>query len=162
MNPGESPRAAAERELLEETGLRAGKLVDLPGFYPTNGISAHYAHAFVAEGCTIVGEPTPDDSEQLFRRLFTRDQVRRRVHGAMRRVLVPAVARIGWRRVLGLATIVEPLIQLARSSEWRFRSSQSGSRFSPRSPRAPCEKFARRRLESRLEVPSEEQPWLLG
>lgn len=75
INPGESPRAAVERELREETGLRAGKLVELPGFYPTNGISAHYAHAFVAEGCTLVGEPEPEDSEQLVRKFFSRSEV---------------------------------------------------------------------------------------
>lgn len=75
MNPGERPREAAERELLEEAGLHAGKLIELPGFYPTNGISAHYAHAFVAESCSIVGEPSPDDSEQLVRRIFTRREV---------------------------------------------------------------------------------------
>lgn len=75
MNPGESPRAAAERELLEETGLRAGRWRELPGFYPTNGISAHYAHAFVAEDCTIEAEPLPEDSEQLFRQLFRREEV---------------------------------------------------------------------------------------
>jgi ADP-ribose pyrophosphatase len=75
MNPGESPRAAAERELREEAGLKATRLVELPGFYPTNGISAHYAHAFIAEACSIEAEPTPEASEQLFRRVFTRAQV---------------------------------------------------------------------------------------
>ena len=75
MNPGESPRVAAQRELLEETGLRAGSLIGLPGFYPANGITAHYAHAFVAEACTIEGEPTPDDSEQIIRCFFTRREV---------------------------------------------------------------------------------------
>ncbi len=75
MNPGETPREAAARELLEETGLRAGKLSALPGFYPTNGISAHFAHAFLAEDCAVVAEPAPEDSEQLFRRFFTRAEI---------------------------------------------------------------------------------------
>ncbi len=75
IHANEPPRAAAERELMEEAGLKPARLVDLPGFYPTNGISAHYAHAFVAEGCTIEREPEPEDSEQLFRREFTPEQV---------------------------------------------------------------------------------------
>lgn len=75
MNGGETPGAAAARELMEEAGLRAARLLELPGFYPTNGISAHYAHAFVAEGCSIEREPAPEDSEQLFRRMFTRSEV---------------------------------------------------------------------------------------
>ncbi|HTF87305.1 MAG TPA: NUDIX hydrolase [Planctomycetota bacterium] len=75
MNPSEEPRIAAERELLEEAGLRAAKMIELPGFYPANGITDHYAHAFVALDCEIVAEPTPDASEQLFRRFFTRREV---------------------------------------------------------------------------------------
>jgi len=71
---GESPEHAAARELREETGYRPGRLVALPGFYPTNGISAHYAHAFVAQGCERVGAAAPEASEQLVVRAFTREQ----------------------------------------------------------------------------------------
>lgn len=67
---GESPPDAAARELLEETGHRAAHLVPLPGFYPTNGISAHYAHAFLALDCTRVADPTLDASERLTVRTF--------------------------------------------------------------------------------------------
>lgn len=66
MHAGEAPEAAAERELAEETGHRARRLVRLPGFYPLNGISAHFAHAFAALDC----EPLPagtahEASEQI-------------------------------------------------------------------------------------------------
>jgi len=75
VSAGETALAAAERELLEEAGLRAGRWTSLPGFYPINGISPHYAHAFLAEECLVVGEPQPEESEQLVRRFCTREEI---------------------------------------------------------------------------------------
>ena len=76
MSEGEAPELSAARELREETGYKAGRLAKLPGFYPTNGISAHYAHAFVALDCERVGDPEPDDAEQLIVRVFPREEAR--------------------------------------------------------------------------------------
>ena len=80
---GEAPEAAARRELLEETGHEARELVALPGFFPTNGISAHYAHAFLAKGCRRVHAPTPEDSEQILVRPFPRADVERRLRAGI-------------------------------------------------------------------------------
>jgi ADP-ribose diphosphatase len=77
IHDGETPEEAARRELIEETGHRAGGLEPLPGFYPTNGISAHYSYAFVARGCERVGEPQADLAEQLVVRAFGRGDVER-------------------------------------------------------------------------------------
>ena len=74
---GESPADTAVRELREEAGYRAGRIVELPGFYPTNGISAHYAHAFAALDCARVGEPDLESSEQVLVAAFTRGEVQR-------------------------------------------------------------------------------------
>lgn len=71
----EEPAGAALRELREETGYRAGRLEALPGFYPTNGISAHFAHAFVALDCVEEGALELEDTEQLIVRAFTRDEI---------------------------------------------------------------------------------------
>ena len=75
LNDGEDPAEGALRELLEETGHKAGALSPLPGFYPTNGISSHYAHAFVATGCEEVSEPQLDPAERLIPRCFSREEV---------------------------------------------------------------------------------------
>ena len=74
IDEGEAPCDAAARELEEETGHLAGRLVPLPGFYPTNGISAHYAHVFLALDCEPTGAQQLDPSEQLVVRSFTREE----------------------------------------------------------------------------------------
>jgi len=77
IHDDEPPENAAHRELREETGYRAGRLVSLPGFYPTNGISAHYSYAFVALDCVEQGPPEIDSSEQILVRAFAREDVER-------------------------------------------------------------------------------------
>ena len=52
---GESPREAAERELREETGLRAGELTEIGFMYALNGIADAPEHVFLATGL----EPVP-------------------------------------------------------------------------------------------------------
>lgn len=76
VSEDEPPQDAAARELLEESGCRAGRWAELPGFYPTNGISPHYVHAFCALDCTISEELNLDASEQILVRTFTRAEVR--------------------------------------------------------------------------------------
>jgi ADP-ribose pyrophosphatase len=78
---GESPGETALRELREEAGVRAGRLVELPGFYPTNGISPHWVHAFAALDCARSLEPDPDPSEQILVRTFPRAEVERLLAG---------------------------------------------------------------------------------
>jgi 8-oxo-dGTP pyrophosphatase MutT (NUDIX family) len=80
IHAGEDPRTAAERELLEETGHRSSKWTALPGWFPTGGISAHYAHAYLAEDCEEVAAPSHDGAEQILIRGFTRDEVLAKLH----------------------------------------------------------------------------------
>ena len=75
LQESEDPVEGARRELLEETGHEAAALEHLPGFYPTNGISAHYAHAFVATGCVHVADVQLDPAERLVPRCFSRAEV---------------------------------------------------------------------------------------
>ena len=71
LEPGEEPDVAAARELLEETGYRAGRLVPLPGFYPINGISEHWAHLYVALDCELVAEQSLDPAERMIVQTFS-------------------------------------------------------------------------------------------
>jgi ADP-ribose pyrophosphatase len=80
VDEGEGPAQAAERELLEETGYRAGKVIELGAFYPTNGISPHHARLFAALDCTRVQAPTPGPCEQFSVHVVPADEVRRRLY----------------------------------------------------------------------------------
>jgi len=48
LDPGETPEACAARELVEETGERAGRLDRLATFYTTPGFTDERIHLFVA------------------------------------------------------------------------------------------------------------------
>ena len=80
MHDDETPEETARRELREETGLAPAALERLAGFYPTNGISAHYAHVFAARGCRPIGAQQLDATELLSVHAVSPEAVRRRLH----------------------------------------------------------------------------------
>lgn len=49
LEPDESPETAAGRELIEETGYRAGRMSKLAEFYTSPGFADERMHAYVAE-----------------------------------------------------------------------------------------------------------------
>ena len=98
ISPGEAPEAAVRRELREETGHSAGRLARLPGFYAANGITAHYAHAFVAHDCERVGEPQLDPCERLVVRSFERREVERLLDAGRIEDGFSALALLYWLR----------------------------------------------------------------
>src|SRR5438270_2403899 len=66
IDAGETPAAAAQRELAEEIGRRAGRLVPIGSFYLAPGWATELMHAFVAldlEGAT--GEADEDERIDL-------------------------------------------------------------------------------------------------
>jgi 8-oxo-dGTP pyrophosphatase MutT (NUDIX family) len=73
----EPPAEAAARELREESGHTCGRLEPLPGFYPMNGITAHYVHAFVAHDCVWEGPVQLDEAERIEVRALPRAEVER-------------------------------------------------------------------------------------
>ncbi len=64
LEPGEAIELAANRELIEETGFRAGKWRSLGYFYASPGVMDEKLHLFVAEDLTP-GEAQPEADEQL-------------------------------------------------------------------------------------------------
>ncbi|CAM3865817.1 NUDIX hydrolase [Nocardiopsis rhodophaea] len=60
IHDGESPEAAAAREVEEETGWRPGPLRPLLDVHPTPGISDSEHHIFFADSAEHVGDPAED------------------------------------------------------------------------------------------------------
>jgi ADP-ribose pyrophosphatase len=61
LERGEDPAHAARRELLEETGYRAGHIDRLGTFLTSPGFADEVMHAFVARDLTHVGQCLQDD-----------------------------------------------------------------------------------------------------
>ncbi len=57
----EDPAQCAARELIEETGYKAERLVSLGWFYTTPGMTDEKMHAFAAMGLTHVGQALEED-----------------------------------------------------------------------------------------------------
>jgi ADP-ribose pyrophosphatase len=73
---GEPPEAAAQRELREEAGYRAGRLRRLGEYWPNNAYLDEVIHVFLAEG--LASDPLPaDQDERLEVRRFPFEEVLR-------------------------------------------------------------------------------------
>lgn len=60
-----SPLAAAQRELLEETGCVGEKFVELPTIYANPMRQNNPVHSFLATGVTVAAEPAQDETENI-------------------------------------------------------------------------------------------------
>lgn len=95
VDPGETPSAAASRELLEETGYAAARLVPLGDLNPNPALFSNRLHCFVAEGVERVGEIRNDRAEETIVELVPLDELPRLlVEGAVDHGLVVATL---WR-----------------------------------------------------------------
>jgi ADP-ribose pyrophosphatase len=77
IEPGEDPRATAQRELLEETGYLAREWISLGVFRNDGNRGCGIANLFLARGAHRVQERRADDLEEQELLLLTRDQVAR-------------------------------------------------------------------------------------
>ncbi len=73
--PDEDPLAAAQRELLEETGYAACHWTRLGAYHLDTNRSATAAHLYLAQGLTQVAAQRLDDSEMLTHHLVHRREV---------------------------------------------------------------------------------------
>jgi ADP-ribose pyrophosphatase len=65
VDPGDTPETAASRELLEETGYRAEEWKKIGVVNPNPAIFCNRCHTFLARNLTKVGNPTPDQTEDI-------------------------------------------------------------------------------------------------
>ena len=74
MEPGESVIRAARRELLEETGYRAGSLKRLFSFYPSPGFLTEKMHLVEARNLKLT-QANPEDDERIEVGEFSKTQI---------------------------------------------------------------------------------------
>ena len=75
VDPGESPREAAVRELMEETGYAASDVVLLGKTRPNPAIQDNWIHTFLARGAERRQEPSCEGTEQTIVRLVPLERI---------------------------------------------------------------------------------------
>lgn len=75
VDSGELPAVAAERELLEETGFKAGEMIHLGTVSPNPALFKNRFHVFLARDLRATGEQKLDDDELLTYELMPIDEV---------------------------------------------------------------------------------------
>jgi ADP-ribose pyrophosphatase len=78
LEPGETPLAAARRELKEETGYEAKRFERLLSYFPSPGFLTERMHLYRATGLRP-GRAEPEADEALEVRAFSRRQLERRL-----------------------------------------------------------------------------------
>lgn len=76
LEPGEEPLACAQRELLEETGLRAHRWVHLQTFYTAPGFCTEKMWLYLAQDAQPVSEGQTQGDEHIEVCFYTRAQVK--------------------------------------------------------------------------------------
>ena len=80
MDPGETPKAAAARELIEETGYRARRFRIFLDIFPTPGFLEERMFILLAEGLTA-GKAEPEEDEKIISRSHDRKQLEEMIRG---------------------------------------------------------------------------------
>jgi ADP-ribose pyrophosphatase len=81
---GEPPESTAGRELIEETGYRAGRLEKLHEFFSCPGICDELMHLYLATELTA-GQPDREATEQIENRIVSREEIAALIaHGEIR------------------------------------------------------------------------------
>ena len=80
IDPGETPKEAAARELIEETGFRAKRLRVFLDVFPTPGFLEERMFILLAEGLTA-GEAEPEEDEKIISRAYSSKQLEEMIRG---------------------------------------------------------------------------------
>jgi len=79
MDPGESVKGAAARELLEETGYRAKRFKVFLDVFPTPGFLEERMYILLAEGLTP-GKAQPEEDEKIEVRSYNLKELKQMIH----------------------------------------------------------------------------------
>ena len=79
VRPGETLEQAAQRELQEEVGYRAGRLTKIVAYHTSKSIMDETAHLYLAEELRLVGDRPHDETEFIEPRVFHVAEVLRMV-----------------------------------------------------------------------------------
>lgn len=98
LEKGEDPYTAGIRELKEETGATAEKVISMGKLYPTPGYCGEIIHLYLATGL-LFGDTNPDDDEFLVtRKIHINDAVKMVMDGKLpdskTQVLILKIARL--------------------------------------------------------------------
>ena len=96
VDPGEDSKAAAMRELLEETGYASDRWTYLGAVEPNPAFHNHLCHHWLAEEAYLANDQALGDGEMIHVELMTQDQVRSAVvNGELKHALaLSALARV--------------------------------------------------------------------
>ncbi len=65
VDPGDTPKRAAIRELLEETGCQAKKWLKIGAVNPNPALFNNRCYTFLAQGIKKMADPEPDQTEDI-------------------------------------------------------------------------------------------------
>ncbi len=74
IDPGETPEAAAQRELMEEAGYRAGQLIWVSSYFTSKSVCDETAHLYLGHELSAANLP-PDETEFFERSILPFDTV---------------------------------------------------------------------------------------
>ena len=99
-DPGEDPKAAALRELEEETGYVAKKIEALGMHYPNPAIQTNRVFTYLATGCELTAKPCLDPFEDLEVKLVEKQWLINQFHtGCINHALVAASLSLAMGRL---------------------------------------------------------------
>jgi len=78
IRPGESPEEAAQRELMEEAGYRAGELTWVSSYHTSKSVCHETAHLYIGRDL-VAADALPDDTEFFERAVLPFGEVLRLV-----------------------------------------------------------------------------------